>query len=163
MLSCGRTTPQHYPEWGGFSRQREREWVTGGEIAVTSKEELQAAPLSGKRLLGFLECTARCREAEKIGDRAERVAPSSSWPSRGLRLSAKPLIRNCHSASNVATGSMARSAGPRRYWVRRAARRRRRESPRADRRGRAGARLIGPSVLAGYTARPATSGAGSAR
>ena len=53
MLSCGRTTPQHYPEWGGFSRQREREWVTGGEIAVTSKEELQAAPLSGKRLLAL--------------------------------------------------------------------------------------------------------------
>src|SRR5690348_2863230 len=27
--------------------------VTGGEIAVTSKEELQAAPLSGKRLLAL--------------------------------------------------------------------------------------------------------------
>ena len=82
------TTPQDYPEWSGFGRRREREWVTGGngprhksgepsrcastslandgimsreplprvtegEIAVTSKAELQAAPLSGKRLLAL--------------------------------------------------------------------------------------------------------------
>ena len=39
--------------------------VTEGEIVVTSKEELQAAPLSGKRLLALLRCTARCRKAEK--------------------------------------------------------------------------------------------------
>jgi hypothetical protein len=30
MLGCGLTTPQDYPEWSGFGRQREREWVTSG-------------------------------------------------------------------------------------------------------------------------------------
>jgi hypothetical protein len=30
MLGLWRTTPQDYPEWSGFGRQREREWVTGG-------------------------------------------------------------------------------------------------------------------------------------
>jgi hypothetical protein len=30
MLGLRRTTPQDYPEWSGFGRRREREWVTGG-------------------------------------------------------------------------------------------------------------------------------------
>ena len=39
--------------------------VNEGEIAVASNEELHAAPLSGKRLLAFVERSARGREAEK--------------------------------------------------------------------------------------------------
>src|ERR1700758_2202826 len=30
MLELRPTTPQDYPEWSGFARPREREWVTGG-------------------------------------------------------------------------------------------------------------------------------------
>jgi hypothetical protein len=30
MLELRPTTPQDYPEWSGFIRQREREWVTSG-------------------------------------------------------------------------------------------------------------------------------------
>ena len=30
MLELRPTTPQDYPEWSGFGRQREREWVTSG-------------------------------------------------------------------------------------------------------------------------------------
>ena len=39
--------------------------MTEGEIAVASKEELHAAPLSGKRLLALWKRSARGREAEK--------------------------------------------------------------------------------------------------
>jgi hypothetical protein len=39
--------------------------VNDGEVAVASKEELHAAPLSGKRLLGAVERSARCRKAEE--------------------------------------------------------------------------------------------------
>src|SRR6516165_8002283 len=35
--------------------------VSEGEIVVASKEELHAAPLSGKRLLALWERAARCR------------------------------------------------------------------------------------------------------
>jgi hypothetical protein len=31
MLELRPTTPQDYPEWSGFARQREREWVTSGD------------------------------------------------------------------------------------------------------------------------------------
>jgi hypothetical protein len=49
--------------------------VNDGEIVVASKEELHAAPLSGKRLL-VVERSSRCREAEK--DRRPRGADRSA-------------------------------------------------------------------------------------
>ena len=39
MLGLWRTTPQDYPEWSGFGRQREREWVTGGNGRGTKQED----------------------------------------------------------------------------------------------------------------------------
>ena len=39
--------------------------VTEGEIAVTSKEELQAAPLSGKRLLALWNALPGVEKEEK--------------------------------------------------------------------------------------------------
>ena len=39
--------------------------ITEGETAVASKEELHAAPLSGKRAFGSVERSAQCRKAEK--------------------------------------------------------------------------------------------------
>src|SRR5437868_15521515 len=108
MLELVPTTPQDYPEWSGFGRQREREWVTSGnrprdksgeptmriyvigndgitlcreplatvsegEIAVTSKEELHAAPLSGKRLLALWNALPGVEQRKKLGDRAALI------------------------------------------------------------------------------------------
>jgi hypothetical protein len=44
--------------------------VSDGEIAVTSKEELQAAPLNGKRLLTLWNALPGVDKRRKIGDRA---------------------------------------------------------------------------------------------
>ena len=48
--------------------------VTEGEIAVTSKEELQAAPLSGKRLLALWNALPGVEKRKKVGDRAALIA-----------------------------------------------------------------------------------------
>ena len=47
--------------------------VTEGEIAVTSKEELQAAPLSGKRLLALWNALPGVKKRKKLGDRAALI------------------------------------------------------------------------------------------
>ena len=47
--------------------------VTEGEIAVTSKEELQAAPLSGKRLLALWNALPGVEQRKKLGDRAALI------------------------------------------------------------------------------------------
>src|SRR5262245_37472174 len=43
--------------------------VNQGEIAVTSKEELHAAPLSGKRLLALWNALPGVEKRRKVGDR----------------------------------------------------------------------------------------------
>jgi hypothetical protein len=43
--------------------------VTDGEIAVASKEELYAAPLSGKRLLALWNALPDVEKRKKVGDR----------------------------------------------------------------------------------------------
>ena len=47
--------------------------VTEGEIAVTSKEELQAAPLSGKQLLALWNALPGVEKRKKVGDRAALI------------------------------------------------------------------------------------------
>ena len=47
--------------------------VTEGDIAVTSKEELQAAPLSGKRLLALWNALPGVEKRKKVGDRAALI------------------------------------------------------------------------------------------
>src|ERR1700752_141252 len=47
--------------------------VTEGEIAVTSKEELRAAPLSGKRLLALWNALPGVEKRKKLGDRAALI------------------------------------------------------------------------------------------
>ena len=44
--------------------------MTEGEIAVASKEELHAAPLSGKRLLALWNALPNVEKRRKVGDRA---------------------------------------------------------------------------------------------
>ena len=56
---------------GGITLSREPlATVTEGEIAVTSKEELQAAPLSSKRLLALWNALPGVEKRKKVGDRA---------------------------------------------------------------------------------------------
>ena len=47
--------------------------VNAGEIAVASKEELHAAPLSGKRLLALWNALPSVENRKKLGDRAALV------------------------------------------------------------------------------------------
>jgi Protein of unknown function (DUF3489) len=47
--------------------------VTEGEIAVISKEELQAAPLSSKRLLALWNALPGVEKRRKVGDRAALI------------------------------------------------------------------------------------------
>ena len=47
--------------------------MTEGEIAVTSKEELHAAPLSGKRLLALWNALPGVEKRKKVGDRAALI------------------------------------------------------------------------------------------
>ena len=44
--------------------------LNDGEIVVTSKEELHAAPLNGKRLLALWNALPGAEKRKKIGDRA---------------------------------------------------------------------------------------------
>ena len=44
-----------------------------GEIAVASNEELQAAPLSGKRLLALWNALSGVEKRKKVGDRAALI------------------------------------------------------------------------------------------
>src|SRR6201982_2539789 len=47
--------------------------MTEGEIAVTSKEELHAAPLNAKRLLALWNAWPRVEKRKKVGDRAALI------------------------------------------------------------------------------------------
>src|SRR5690349_18917158 len=47
--------------------------MTEGEIAVASKEELHAAPLSGKRLLALWNALPSVEKRKKLGDRAALI------------------------------------------------------------------------------------------
>ena len=47
--------------------------VSDGEIVVTSKEELQAAPLNGKRLLALWNALPGVEKRRKVGDRAALI------------------------------------------------------------------------------------------
>ena len=47
--------------------------VTDGEIAVVSNQELHAAPLSGKRLLGLWNALPGVEKRQKVGDRGALI------------------------------------------------------------------------------------------
>src|SRR5204863_8155700 len=52
--------------------------MTDGEIAVASKEELHAAPLSGKRLLALWNALPGVEKRNKVGERAALI--DQLWP-----------------------------------------------------------------------------------
>ena len=47
--------------------------LNDGEIVVTSKEELQAAPLNGKRVLALWNALPGAEKRKKVGDRAALI------------------------------------------------------------------------------------------
>src|SRR5205807_3754545 len=47
--------------------------MTEGEVAVASKEELHAAPLTGKRLLALWNALPSAEKRRKVGDRAALI------------------------------------------------------------------------------------------
>jgi hypothetical protein len=52
--------------------------VNDGEVAVASKEELHAAPLSGKRLLALWNALPGVEKRRKVGDRGALI--DQLWP-----------------------------------------------------------------------------------
>ena len=73
--------------------------VSDGEIVVASKEELQVAPLNGKRLLALVERAARGRNA------------AEGWQPRGAdrSISCGRRSRRCPTRSRQPTRSAPRS------------------------------------------------------
>ena len=56
--------------------------VNDGEVAVASKEELHAAPLSSKRLLALWNALPGVEKRRKVGDRAALI--DQLWSAIGL-------------------------------------------------------------------------------
>ena len=81
--------------------------VTEGEIAVTSKEELQAAPLSGKRLLALWNALPGVQKRKKLGDRTALI--DQLWSA--IRSAARPFPTSysCASASMSSRSTTRRS------------------------------------------------------
>jgi hypothetical protein len=78
--------------------------VTEGEIAVTSKEELQAAPLSGKRLLALWAVSERqCRLSATCGSAGACRSRSTSGIRRAAVVWSPPQCRFSLQGSASAT------------------------------------------------------------
>jgi hypothetical protein len=86
MLGCGPTTPQDYPEWSGFGRRREREWVTGG----TRRRVNQETPPMRIYIIGNDGITL-CREAPAAVNEGE-IAVASNEELHAAPLSGKQLL-----------------------------------------------------------------------
>src|SRR5215469_3595172 len=69
--------------------------VSDGEIVVASKEELQAAPLSGKRLLALWNALPGVDKRRKVGDRKAARSGAASRPEATLEAGRG----DCHAAS----------------------------------------------------------------
>ena len=76
--------------------------MTEGEIAVTSKEELHAAPLTGKRLLALWNALPGVEKRRKVGDRAALV--DQLWTAiRGLARTGTAI--RCEAAVKTGRGN----------------------------------------------------------
>ena len=81
--------------------------VSNGEIVVASKEELQAAPLNGKRLLALWNALPGVEKRRRVGDRAALIeqlwsAIEKAARSRAASRPEAPLEAgrgDCHAAS----------------------------------------------------------------
>jgi len=102
--------------------------LSEGEIAVTSKEELQAAPLSGKRLLALWNALPGVEKRKKVGDRevlidrlwsAIEALPDPESPSDAKRQSKQDEVITMLSRPEGATvDEVASAMGWQRHTVR---------------------------------------------
>ena len=79
--------------------------VSDGEIAVASKEELHAAPLSGKRLLALWNALPGAEKRKKVGDRDALISCGrQSRPCRpGAAIRHKAPVETGRGHRNAAT------------------------------------------------------------
>src|SRR5258705_13220348 len=91
--------------------------VNKGEVAVASREELHAARLSGKRLLGLWNALPSVEKQTKVGDRdtlidqlwsAIEALPDPDQPSD---TATPPTRRRCGAFSSASSGNTARRVG----------------------------------------------------
>jgi hypothetical protein len=68
--------------------------LNDGEIAVASNEELQAAPLSGKRLLALWNVLPGVEKRRKVGDRDALI--DQLWSATILRIALPQRRREAH-------------------------------------------------------------------
>jgi hypothetical protein len=89
--------------------------VSDGEIVVASKEELQAAPLSGKRLLASWNALPGVEKRRKVGDRATLIV-FCYWSHGSASSDCHRRRTACLRASSA--GECVCQSGARRYWRR---------------------------------------------
>src|SRR5262249_52389104 len=102
--------------------------VTEGEMAVASKEELHAAPLSGKRLLALWNALLGVEKRRKIGDRGALIdrlwsgieaLPEPEPPFEAKRRSKQDeVIAMLRRAEGATVDEMARATGWQHHTVR---------------------------------------------
>ena len=102
--------------------------VNDGEVAVASKEELHAAPLSGKRLLALWNALPGVEKRRKIGDRgalidqlwpAIEALPEPEPPSEARRPSKQDeVIAMLRRPEGATVDEVARATGWQRHTVR---------------------------------------------
>ena len=102
--------------------------VNDGEVAVASKEELHAAPLSGKRLLALWNALPGVEKRRKIGDRgalidqlwpAIEALPEPEPPSEAKRpLKQDEVIAMLRRPQGATVDEVARATGWQRHTVR---------------------------------------------
>jgi hypothetical protein len=102
--------------------------MVAGEIAVAAKEELHAAPLSGKRLLALWNALPGVERRKKLGDRAElidqlwaaiEVLPDPEPQSDAKRLSKQDeVIAMLRRPEGVTVDEVASAMGWQRHTVR---------------------------------------------
>ena len=102
--------------------------VTDGEIAVASKEELQAAPLSGKRLLALWNAMPGVEKRKKVGDRGalidqvwsaiEALPDPESQPNAKRPSKQDKVITMLHRPEGATVGEVASATGWQRHTVR---------------------------------------------
>src|ERR1700736_1680848 len=85
MLESGQTTPQHYREWTGFGRRREREWGHGGTAAGSLRSTHSCASIS-------LAMTGSRCAARRLQQSTTARLPLHRMRSCAAPLSAKRLL-----------------------------------------------------------------------
>ena len=97
MLGYGPTTPQDYPKWSGFGRQREREWVTGGSGRRSIRRTHPRIYIIGN------DGITLCRDAPATASDGE-IAVASQEESHAAPFSGKRLLALWNAVPGIKKG-----------------------------------------------------------